>query len=107
MITVLCVPLIYYAMCINAHSHANKPDGYPMPCYFDLWQVLVSALASMMLCDTIHLYFYPSLYKRSKVMDDEELRVKYARKACDTIYSSIHSCIIVGTQIRKEETCNL
>ena len=40
----ICIPYIYYAVTINAYGQANKPEGYYVPRYTDLWKTVVGAV---------------------------------------------------------------
>ena len=40
----ICLPYYYYAININAYGIANKPEGYVMPEYKDLWKTVVGGI---------------------------------------------------------------
>ena len=79
----ICGPYIYYAVMMNAWGHVNKPAGYHMPSYFELWKVVAGGLIFQMFRQLFYWALYPTFFNLAKEQNDEELRVKYTRKACD------------------------
>ena len=60
------MPYIYYAVWINAFGQENKPEGYHMPQYSELWKTLVGAVVSQAVRQITYLIFYPLAYRYSK-----------------------------------------
>ena len=79
----ICGPYIYYSVLMNAWGRANAPAGYHIPLYSELWKVAAGAAIFYAFRKLFYWAFYPMFYRLAKVRDDEELNVKYARKACD------------------------
>ena len=92
----ICLPYYYYAVNINAFGQANKPEGYHMPQYSELWKTAVGAVVCQAVRQIIYLAFYPVFYRLCKIQekdDDEEGRVAYTNKACEQLYGFIYfSC---------------
>ena len=82
----ICGPYIYYAIKINAYGKANAPQGYQMPRYEDIWIMLVSGVVLQCVRQLTHKVFYPVFYNVSKEQNDEEVRIKYARKASENLF---------------------
>ena len=86
----ICVPYIYYAMSINIYGQNNKPKGYYMPGLWELWMTLVGAAVCTVARYLVFNCLYATFYRISKEQNDEQLRNKYAYKACDKLYRSIY-----------------
>ena len=104
-LSIICVPYIYYAVQINAFGQANKPEGYHMPRYDELSKTLVGAIVLNVIRVVIfHWMLGPLFYRYSKVQDDEEERVRYARKASECFWSTTYfiASVYWGWSIMKD-----
>ena len=89
-LSAICIPYYYYTVQINAYGQANKPEGYYMPQYTDLWKTAVGAIVTQAVRQLIHLVCYPFTYRICKIQDkdnDEVGRVVYATKACEKLFN--------------------
>lgn len=66
-LSVICIPYIYYTMQINEYGHKNKPEGYYFPEYKDMWMTVVGALVCQVVRQIVYFVFMPMALKISKV----------------------------------------
>ncbi len=59
------------------------PAGYIFPQYSMVWKTAIGFVLTACLKFFVNQACYPMAYAISKVQDDEEMRVKYAKKACN------------------------
>ena len=88
-LTLVCVPYIYYAVTINAYLRDNAPADYRFVTFDQFWKTVVGAIATQMLRFACHATL-PSFFSRYSKGEDDETKRKYTLKACEHTYRAIY-----------------
>ena len=79
----ICLPYIYYAVAMNSYGRLRKPANYHIPEYTELWKVVAGGIVYELFRRAFFFFLYPTFYQYARDQHDEELRKKYANKACN------------------------
>lgn len=88
-LTLICIPYIYYALQINAYLRENAPQDYSYVGFNQAWKPIAGALATQCLRYLCHSTL-PSFFSKISKGADQETRQKYTYKACEHTFRTIY-----------------
>lgn len=81
----LFIPFLYYSQMINAWCLENRPAGYKVPEYKQLWMTGVGALSFGLMKEMIDCIAYPICSRIIVNKGDDYAYERKVRKACENI----------------------